>query len=922
MIKRLLNILLVISIILGGIAIPANAAGEDIHIYFNDTEIMFKNKPLLSGDTIMCELEPVFDALGIAYSYNGITQTISCFKDRKYALDAVMGEDTCVADLCTVDLDAPFRRMGNKTIMPLDSVCYIYNILIDRSDLSKVVLSEKPKEETFDYNGAMTDFLDSVEGTWRVYEKEGDFFKAAVHEKETNGTVWWTETEIDVDDPRVGVDKATRIEVVNLPATSYDKQIKHSPSMEIPAGSLVLITFWARSIYAANDTTLTRCNVVWENKTGWAKTINETFLLSSEWEKYHFYAPITVANPANGFQLGFRFGHNKQIFDIADFQMTVVPNGAKLELPARPADYQGVEPDAIWRKEALKRIEKYRKNNMTVKVVDESGSPVKDAKVEMDMTRFEMNWGSLAWGTTLLPRYNTYNKMSDEANELWEQLLANGFNTIVIGNENKASAYNQTYIANFINYCIDNDLEYRCHAYGWDTISRDQVLVKWNHDLPVRGYHHESVMRQRHEDQINLMATYAQSAEKVPLEIDVHNEVSNFYDRTFDPEYAMGLDELVRFFKIAREINPDSVLVLNEAAFGGIEPGGGVTHLFPDLVKALKELGCPFDALGMQGHVAQATYPYYWYENAERISPYTDYITVTEFDTTEKRPDFLYNYVRDTLIACYSHPKIKTFTIWTPSWVYNSSNRLEVLFTLGTDGRYHDPLTGWDAWQDLVMGEWWTDLEALTDQSGEAIFRAHRGRHKIKVTANGKSEEIMVNLTDVDENNVVTCVVSDGAMKLSSPVEYIKGEKLKYMDPSKYGEKTEFYEYPKVEYSIDKKGTVVSCVDIKGKDASIAMDYDATTVWWGENTTDGIVVELDKVHDLKQLEISWDDGFVKRFKHKIEVSEDGQNWTLVKEGTNSGQTEFTNLGGNKAKYIKISGAGSKLIIKDLHVFVN
>ena len=921
MIKRIINILLAFTLAFGSVSYTAKADGEDIHIFFNDTEIEFKNKPVLSGNAIMCELEPVFDALGYDYSYNGVTETISCKKEKKYSLNAVMGEDTCEADLCIVELDAPFERKGNRTLMPLDSVCYIYNIVIDRSDLSRVVLSEKEKEEEYDYNGAMAELIANAEGSWSVYEGS-DFFKNATHETETNGTVWWTEEEVSVDDAKVGVDKATHIEVINLPSTYYAKQIRDIPDKEVPENSLIIITFWARSIYADNDTGQARAHVVWENTKGWAKTISETFLIPEEWTKFHFFAPISMTQPANQFQLGFRFCHNKQIFEVADFQMTVIPDGANLELPKQPADYQGCEDDAIWRKEALKRIEKYRKNNMLIQVVDESGNPVKDAEVKADMTRFEMNFGSLAWGTDIVYRFDTKNKLSPSINELWDQLLANGFNTIVLGNENKPNTYNQSYIANFIKFCIDNDIEYRAHAYGWDTVNSDLLLPKWKNDPTVRGYHHESVIRKRHQEQINLMATYAQSTNKLPMEIDVHNEVASHYERALDPEYATGLDELIHYFKIAREINPDSVLVLNEATYGGIAPGLGRTDLSPDLCKALKEMGCPFDALGMQGHIGQADYPYYWYENAQRISPYTDYITVTEFDTTEKRPDYLYKYVRDTLISCYSHPKIKTFTIWTPAWVNSSANRLEVLFTKGTEGRYHDPLPGWNAWRDLVMGEWWTDAEAKTDINGEAVIRAHRGRHKIKVTVNGKSEEIEINLTDIDENNTVTAVYSEDGIKLSSPVEYVKGEKKQYMNSKNFGKKTEIYELPNIEYSVAKKGEVVSCRDLAGNDAEVAADGDKNTVWAGNGSSDGVIMELDRVHNLKQLEISWDDGFVKRFLHKVEVSEDGESWTEVTTKMNGAQTDFTDLNGLKGKYIRVLSAGTRPVIKDLHVFVN
>ena len=71
-----------------------------------------------------------------------------------------------------------------------------------------------------------------------------------------------------------------------------------------------------------------------------------------------------------------------------------------MEVPKIPATYKGMEEDALWRKEAIKRIEKYRKNNMTVNVTDKDGNPIQGATVNAKMTRSEFNWGSMVWNST------------------------------------------------------------------------------------------------------------------------------------------------------------------------------------------------------------------------------------------------------------------------------------------------------------------------------------------------------------------------------------------------------------------------------------------------------------------------------------------------------------------------------------------
>ncbi len=94
--------------------------------------------------------------------------------------------------------------------------------------------------------------------------------------------------------------------------------------------------------------------------------------------------------------LTYSVGYKPQIIQIAELQMYNYGTEVDIEMlePGRTgADYKGMEEDHLWRKEAWKRIEKYRKDDVAVQVVDKDGNPVEDASVSFDMTENEFMMG-------------------------------------------------------------------------------------------------------------------------------------------------------------------------------------------------------------------------------------------------------------------------------------------------------------------------------------------------------------------------------------------------------------------------------------------------------------------------------------------------------------------------------------------------
>ena len=71
MLKRALCVFLLIAMI-GGCIIPAAADEAEIGIYFNETKLELSKKSYVKNDIVMCELQGVFDAIGIAYEYRGV----------------------------------------------------------------------------------------------------------------------------------------------------------------------------------------------------------------------------------------------------------------------------------------------------------------------------------------------------------------------------------------------------------------------------------------------------------------------------------------------------------------------------------------------------------------------------------------------------------------------------------------------------------------------------------------------------------------------------------------------------------------------------------------------------------------------------------------------------------------------------------
>ena len=90
-------------------------------------------------------------------------------------------------------------------------------------------------------------------------------------------------------------------------------------------------------------------------------------------------------------------------------------------------------------------------------------------------------------------------------------------------------------------------------------------------------------------------------------------------------------------------------------------------------------------------------------------------------------------YTRDFLTAVFSHPATEAFTMWG-FWEGRMWQPPAALirkdWTLKPNGQ---------AWMDLVLKQWWTDMTAATGPDGSCTTRGFLGDYKVTVTAGGRA---------------------------------------------------------------------------------------------------------------------------------------------------------------------------------------
>lgn len=364
---------------------------------------------------------------------------------------------------------------------------------------------------------------------------------------------------------------------------------------------------------------------------------------------------------------------------------------------------------------ADREIERTRKSDVEVVVLDAQGRPVPGARVAADHVRHTFHFGCNIFGyhrldDALVPAYL----------ERFEQLF--NFATLPFywrGYEREQGEPNYAQTDEVVAWCAERRITMKGHPILWG-----QSLPRWiEGELPTPEQQKQRVteVMQRYAGKITYW--------------EVINEPAHFKD-------AFPLDPVYRW---AREADPTAHLIVNDYYI--------FPSFYPEFYAMLEEAvanDVPFDGVGIQGHEPrEMRFP------LERVREVFDHyaklgktIHVTEFTPQSggkpitgshlhgnwdeaAQADYAAKFYR----VCFAHPAVASVVWWDFS---------DAQVWLSGGGLLREDMTpkpAFEALDQLINHTWRTHAKGETDESGRYAFRGFHGIYRVTVTVDGETVE-------------------------------------------------------------------------------------------------------------------------------------------------------------------------------------
>jgi GH35 family endo-1,4-beta-xylanase len=531
--------------------------------------------------------------------------------------------------------------------------------------------------------------------------------------------------------------------------TRYSKQTNAQVIVPITGsfkkGDTILFSFWVRRPQAGGQPN----NATFRFRTAPDKKIFE-YKLSAyrEWKQHvrSFVAAEDTTQDKSSIQV--LLGEAGQIAEIADFRLiNYGPDYDIKTLPRSTVDYKGRAPDAQWRKDALARIEKIRKGDINIEVVDADGKPVAGAAVRVQMQKHAFGFGNAVnaylvgapesdFPYTKVRSGKKFTSSWQDAQQ-YREVLKNHFSSVTFESELRPHVWikqmkgvrdgqrlREVMADHAVPWLQKNDIDIRGHYLAWAPMDFNAIEKEFVGDP---AGHRKWLW--------NHMADVLPKTNSYVTEWDTINHIIGWGKHTYEKEY--GSPEIyAQIMQEARRLAPDATHAINE---GKILPDGYKRKPYKRIVEYLNEQGQPADVVGFMAHfgLTSLTPP------EELLDVYDDFAEVaprlqlSELDVDAGDDEQLQaDYLRDVMIASFSHPKFVSIiqwgfwegahwkpaaALWRSDWSLKPSGQVFV---------------------DLVTKQWWTDETLTTDAAGICATRGFLGDYKVFVEFEGRTEKV------------------------------------------------------------------------------------------------------------------------------------------------------------------------------------
>jgi len=518
-----------------------------------------------------------------------------------------------------------------------------------------------------------------------------------------------------------GFESAIRVTTTRRADKTWDV-VLHVPTRgKIAVGDVVAISFAMRTIASEDESgSGVTLAMVERSSPPHSNAVSIRATAGDQWMSF-VKADRTLREMSDVHQVAFHLGYFPQTIEIADLRVVNYgPDRDLRSLPVTKLTYPGREPEAAWRAEAAARIEKHRKADLTVRVVDADGQPVPGVDVRVSQRRHAFGFGSVVGLQQMVApgsdgeRYREivkthFNKAPTEAGFRWPSWER--------GTPEWRADFKQR-LDRTLDWLNENNIEVRGHYLMWAPIearTQPEHLIDKPDELLAAKWEHA-----------REMATWA--GQRVQ-EWDAVNHIVG-WGATF-ADVCGGNRVYADMINKGRQWAPHAEMWVNE---GQIVVGSGARLTdYEKVIDELVALDAKPDGIGFMAHFADSglPHPQEVYDRIERFSRFDCKLQFTEFDVDCGLDEQLQaDYFRDALTIAFSHPRIEAVVLWG-FW----------------EGRHWKPNAAlwrrdWsikpagEQWQRLVFETWWTDQQVTTDARGTATLRGFHGRYDVRIGQN------------------------------------------------------------------------------------------------------------------------------------------------------------------------------------------
>jgi endo-1,4-beta-xylanase len=547
----------------------------------------------------------------------------------------------------------------------------------------------------------------------------------------------------------LGAATAIRLKVKEPCAAPYAAQIDQHNRQPIHKGDVLLAHFYLRTLHSSLESEEGQTALVLEDAKSFTKSLDFHASALGEWRE--FFVPFLAGEDYAPGQASiiFRAGYQPQEIEIAG--LTMRDFGAQENLATPPVglvrlQYAGQEPNAPWRAEAEQRIEKIRKADLNIQVVDGSGHPVPGVALTVQQTRHAFWFGSAVRADALV-------KAGDPAaQEKYRAMVAENFNAVTFENDLKWPFWQRDFAATLAadKWLADQGIALRGHVMVWP--SHQKGLPQELFPLLAQP----DKLQQAILDHIREETTQLQPPAAA---WDVLNEP--FSNHEFMD--VLGRDAMPSWFVATHEDAPQSRLFIND---WGIVTSRGTDSIhqadYEKNIAFLLDHHAPLDGIGVQGHFGvEPTSPELMLKVLDRFGKFGKEIQMTEYSTQFSDPKDAAAYLRDCLTVFFSHPSTSGFVLWgfhDGVGMKNRSFLYDKDWNLTPSGQ---------VWKDLVYGRWWTQAQAVSAADGGAKVNGFLGQYKI--TASDQGVQTVTNVELKPGGSTIKIILPANALGQKAP---------------------------------------------------------------------------------------------------------------------------------------------------------